>query len=797
VAGSAAAIVCAWLLIPSSRNFPADAAWAAHDADAEYGKVEIDYPFDQAVFPPEIVAPTFRWEDPSADSDKWAVVVEFQDDREPMSYWSESPEWQPSDGIWETMKTRSLERRAKATILGVNHRRPRQILSAGSVSFSTSKDEVGFPLFYREVHLPFNEAVSDPARHIRWRFGTIDSKGPPVVLKDLPNCANCHSFTADGSVLAMEVDSANDKGSYVIAPVAEEMVFDPAKIMTWSDYRREDEKPTFGLLPQISPDGRYAICMVKDRSVFVDRPGVAFSQLFFPIRGILVYYDAEKKAFQALPGADDPEYVQANPVWSPDGEYVVFARQKAYYLKHIRQRESILLSPNEVKEFLEEGKTFQYDLYRVPFNGGRGGRPEPIRGASENGKSNYFAKYSPDGKWIVFCQAKSFMLLQPDSELFIIPAEGGEARRLGCNTSLMNSWHSWSPDGKWLAFSSKALSPYTQLFLTHVDERGRTTTPVVLEHFTEPNKAANIPEFCNAKPGAIRRIRQEFLTDEHFYRAGLHALRQDDYDSAAEAYLTAIELNPEHVDARNGLAVVYMFQEKLAEAEAELRRVLEFETSSAEPYCNLGNVLAQQGMLQEALEPLRKALEIQPDDPSAHLVLGRALSGLGREREGRAHVAEAIRLNPRHAPAVRSVEEGDASLKAGEDQEAIAHYRRAAGESPDYLPALLSLASALAMVEDDALRNGEESVRLATDACEQSDFKDPHALAVLAAAYAEAGEFGDAVFAAERALDFAAMRGNEELMEAIGVELARYRAERPCRRSAAALIRLRWPSLGN
>ena len=38
--------------------------------------------------------------------------------------------------------------------------------------------------------------------------------------------------------------------------------------------------------------------------------------------------------------------------------------------------------------------------------------------------SNYFAKYSPDGNWIVFCKAKSFMLLQPDSELYIIPAAG-------------------------------------------------------------------------------------------------------------------------------------------------------------------------------------------------------------------------------------------------------------------------------------------------------------------------------------------------------------------------------------
>ncbi|MQY80272.1 MAG: hypothetical protein GH151_13965 [Bacteroidetes bacterium] len=42
--------------------------------------------------------------------------------------------------------------------------------------------------------------------------------------------------------------------------------------------------------------------------------------------------------------------------------------------------------------------------------------------------SNYFARYSPDGKWIVFCQVESFMLLMPDSKLYIMPAEGGTPR---------------------------------------------------------------------------------------------------------------------------------------------------------------------------------------------------------------------------------------------------------------------------------------------------------------------------------------------------------------------------------
>src|SRR5208283_2496076 len=116
----------------------------------------------------------------------------------------------------------------------------------------------------------------------------------------------------------------------------------------------------------------------------------------------------------------------------------------------------------------------------IPFNLGKGGKAEPLAGAFNNGQSNFFPKYSPDGKWIVFCKAKSFMLLQPDSQLYILPAGGGEARRLRANLPLLNSWHSWSPNGKWLVFSSKVNGPYTQLFLTHIDSRGESTPPVVL-----------------------------------------------------------------------------------------------------------------------------------------------------------------------------------------------------------------------------------------------------------------------------------------------------------------------------
>ncbi|MDH7502653.1 MAG: hypothetical protein QHJ82_08080, partial [Verrucomicrobiota bacterium] len=136
------------------------------------------------------------------------------------------------------------------------------------------------PFFYREVNLPFKDAVKDPSK-IRWRFGSIDSgKPPPIVLENLPVCGNCHSFTRDGQFLAMDVDYANSKASYIITRTAPEMRLATSDIITWNDYRREDGRQTFGLLSQISPDGRYVPSTVKDRSVFVPRPDLAFSQLF-------------------------------------------------------------------------------------------------------------------------------------------------------------------------------------------------------------------------------------------------------------------------------------------------------------------------------------------------------------------------------------------------------------------------------------------------------------------------------------------------------------------------------------
>jgi hypothetical protein len=342
------ALVAALLLASCDRPPSTQEISAAAPAAAAAGALHITYPQDGTLFPPEIVAPTFTWQDAAGTVDRWYVVVRDDAGGEVLREAVDEPKWRPSEEHWQQIKARSAERDAEVIVAGVNRAKESTILSSGRVHIRTSKDPVGDSLFYREVPLPFLTAVQDPSK-IRWRYGTIDQEnGPPIVLSNLPVCGNCHSFADNGSVLGLDVDYGNDKGGYGILPVSSHMVMSDEKIITWSDYKREDDQPTFGLLSRVSPTGRYVISTVKDRSVFVAIPDLMISQLFFPIKGILVVYDRETKKFTPLPGADDPQYVQTNAVWSPDGKEIVFARAKVHHVDRVEQQNGALLDQKDV-----------------------------------------------------------------------------------------------------------------------------------------------------------------------------------------------------------------------------------------------------------------------------------------------------------------------------------------------------------------------------------------------------------------------------------------------------------------
>jgi Flp pilus assembly protein TadD len=270
----------------------------------------------------------------------------------------------------------------------------------------------------------------------------------------------------------------------------------------------------------------------------------------------------------------------------------------------------------------------------------------------------------------------------------------------------------------------------------------------VLSHFTAPDRAANIPEFVHPDAGAIKRIREQFVDDNSFRRAGDNLLVHDP-DDAVGRYREALEINPDNARAHRSLATALAMVGKLEEARAHLVEAIRLEPEVAESHSKLGVVLQRLGKFQEAVEPCRAALRLDPHDPAAHVTLGVVLLELGDTEEGIARLAEGVRLDPNEPSSRHRL--GEVLLSRGKPGEAAAHFRRVLEGRPDFVPALLKLALICTTSKDPALRDVEEAIRLASKACELTQKQDITSLMALSQAYCEGGRFADAIAAAEEA----------------------------------------------
>ena len=91
------------------------------------------------------------------------------------------------------------------------------------------------------------------------------------------------------------------------------------------------------------------------------------------------------------------------------------------------------------------------------------------------------------------------------------------------------------------------------------------------------------------------------------------------------------------------------------------------------------------------------------------------------------------------------------------------------------------IARVLATSRVDAVRNGAEAVRLAERAANLSGARNAEVLDTLAAAYAEAGRFTDAVETSSRALSIATEEKKAPLAVGLKARIALYEARTPCR----------------
>jgi tetratricopeptide (TPR) repeat protein len=656
--------------------------------------------------------------------------------------------WTPDSALWSTIKKHSVDKPATIVITGHYLGDSKKIFSRGQVSIRTSGDSVGAPIFYRDVPLMPSEnekgVIKPLAQHavplIAWRLRSVGQRESHVLMEGLHTCANCHSFSADGTTLGLDMDGPhNDKGLYAIVKTKPRMTIRNEDLVTWSTFRGKlGSKLRVGFMSQISPDARYVITSVNDPGIdqsdyerrkkpidLIRNQYVAnfkdyrFLQVFFPTRGILAWYSRESAHLKYLPGADDTNYVQTNAVWSPDGKYLVFARAPA------RDAYGAGWSPAQYANDPKETQ-IQYDLYRIPFNEGKGGKPEPIKGASQNGVSNSFPKISPDGRWIVFVKSRNGLLMRPDGQLFIVSASGGTARRMNCNTPVMNSWHSFSPNGRWMVFSSKSRSPYTQMFLTHIDESGDDSPAILIEDATAANRAVNIPAFVNISPDGMEKIETP----------------------AAEYAL--------HMDLADASLKNHQFESAIL----ELNKALEFDPKEPWIHNNLGMALIKLGKVDEAIEHYRKALTLNPLYSEAYNNLGEAMAGKSDNLNAIVQFENAVQLDSGYTVARANL--GMVLARTGQTDKAIVQLKKVMEGMPDGADARRNFGQTLAKMG----KFQEASIQL-EKAVGLSGGRDPLALFFLGQVYADLGRVEDAIHTERDALSVATEQNNSNLIQAV------------------------------
>jgi tetratricopeptide (TPR) repeat protein len=277
---------------------------------------------------------------------------------------------------------------------------------------------------------------------------------------------------------------------------------------------------------------------------------------------------------------------------------------------------------------------------------------------------------------------------------------------------------------------------------------------------------------------AIACFTESLKTSDKPYKVhsdlGLAYAQKGKLDLAIGNFNEALRLKPDYVKAINNLGSALKKQGKIDEAIKQWERTLQLRPDYAEAHYNLGVTMAEQEKYDDAVRHLNEALRIQPDWAEVHYDLGGIYVRQGKLKLAVEQYAEALRLKPDYLTARVSL--AHTLLALGQVWSAMGQYYKILQFEPDNIEALNNLGWFLATTEDTSIPNSAEAVKFAQHACELTKYEQADLLDTLAAAYAAAGKFNEAIETAERAAKSAEAAGKKELAEEIQKRLELYKA---------------------
>ncbi len=278
-------------------------------------------------------------------------------------------------------------------------------------------------------------------------------------------------------------------------------------------------------------------------------------------------------------------------------------------------------------------------------------------------------------------------------------------------------------------------------------------------------------------------------------------------ENAVKHYTSLIEKDPTATAfLHRGIAQLQL--NELGEAKADFEEAIRRGTKDGAVYVNLGNVLQRQNLLQEALANYSKGIELVPDMALPYVERSSILMEMKQYPEAAADAEKAITLEPTSPEAynnrgvlLRSQEKYEAAIldyskaielfakypaahanrgfalrQLGRYDEALVDFEKALAFDPLSDEIANDAAWLLATCPDAKIRNPVRAIELAELACKATNRQNGSYLDTLAAAYAAADRYDEAVKTGEEALE--RLKADNQAVE-VHAHVELYRAKKP------------------